>query len=454
MKLIAIIAITTIRKIIRDHTFFWYVCPLLLSTMILPLSIEGDGGPGTQIKVSITYTYGFIGIILTFTTLWLSCTTLIDEIETYQIHLIITKPVPRSLFWLGKLFGIVFLQGAMLTVASAMIYLSVLFKLHSSGYQEEKIKIVKNEILVGRKVFLPKPLDVDHVIEKELERQRQAGLIQENRNGKKTVSELRRDMLLRMSEVPINDEKRWEFNRLPKSAKTKLFYMRYRMYVDSTDSRGQRETEGIWWVLNPENSTFYPLVQKAFTGIFHELSIPSTMINNLGNLILKYENRDPQSKSVIFQPEDGPNLLFKETDFWQNLARATFLIFLQLIFIAILGCTAASLFSMPMAVFISSSYIVLGILVVLFNFITTVESHGQSTNLIYQAASIVRMITKSITVPLNEYYEIHRVVNGELIELSRILRVFIDLILFRGVPLGLLGTWLLSKRELGLVFKR
>ena len=452
--MIATISITTIRSVIRNYVFPLYMGVLLSGAIIFPLTIKGDGTLSGQLQISLNYTFGFIGVFLTLISLGLGSIGIVSEVESHQVDLVLTKPVPPYIFWLGKCFGIVILQGATLAFASILAYYTIMLKLRTSDYNREEFQKVDHEILVGRQIFLPKPIDVDHLVEKEFDKRFHSAPLPKSINHKAVRKELEREITLRMSEIPANSHKQWEFDRLPRKPESKLFHLRYRLYVDGDAGLDRRQTSGVWWILDPNTNAFYPIVQNSSSGAIQELPISPRMIDKNGVLILRYENRDPHAESVIFQRGDVPSLLLKVTTFLQNFLRAIVLLFLQIIFVTVLGCTASAIFSAPMAVFISSSYIVLGLLVAVLNFTSFVQNSPSPEGIIYQITSIVRLITKHFTVPLGEYYEFHRLARGELIGISRISRGFTNLILLRGMPIAFIGIWLLKKRELGLVTKK
>ena len=454
MKLVLIITKNTIKSIVRDHVFPLYAGILLTGGIILPLTLKGDGTASGQLQISLTYTFGFIGFFLTFTTVWLSSTLIAKDIESHRVHLVLTKPVSASIFGIGKLLGILSIQGVLLVLASSITTIAILSKLYYSDYQPAELEKVRQEILVGRETFLPQPVDIEKMAKDELDRRLRDRLLPENISNVMMLKELRRQIKLRISEVPAGSNRLWEFHHLPKNRESELFRLRYRIYLDEATGQGQKKTRGIWSILNPATDTFKLLRLNTEIAGFQQVAISSRMIDEEGTLLLKYENQDPASKSVIFHQGDTPLLLFNANTFWQNFYRTVFLVFLQITFIATLGCTAGAIFSATMAVFISSSYIVLGILVAALAFVFPEQNYSSPNGIIFRTAAAIRFIAVHITVPLNEYYEVQRLVRGELVEVSRMLRTFFDLILFRGLPIGLLGVWALNKRELGLVEKK
>ena len=446
MKIVLSIARSTIHSIIRNYVFLVIAVVVISGAFLIPFYIMGDGTALGQVQISLNYSIGFVGILLSFLTLWLSCLTVADDIETHKIHLILSKPVQPYQYLLGKLLSVVFLQIILLLPTLGLIYCITIQKSTASRFSQDEKDQVKREVLVGRRIF-----------SSTSDRNDKSG-INLLPGSLKTELEITDDPIknaLKPLEIRPYSERTWNFTRLPKYSSDQLIHLRYCFYVDSTNVRDRHLTSGIWWLLDPEDKKFYPIEQTSVSGVHHELAIYSRFIDPAGNLHIKYENRDKSMKSVIIEPNDTPKALTNVASFWENYLRMSLLLWIQLIFIAVIGCVAGAMFSIPMGIFISFSYIILGILIVALQFTFPENQTGYNVFTIFsEPATIIRLIVKFATVPLNEYSDIHRLVRGELIELSRILQVFLNLVILRGLPIGFIGVWKLKTRELGLVVKR
>jgi hypothetical protein len=178
-----------------------------------------------------------------------------------------------------------------------------------------------------------------------------------------------------------------------------------------------------------------------------------SMIYPDGHVVIAYQNLDPDRKSVIFQDSDGPKLLVPASGFAANYGRVVGLLFLQLCFLAILGCAAGANLSVPVAIFVSFSYVVIGALVTAMQPADPAEA-VVPTGLIAQAAELVRQATGHLVVSIADFSRIAPLTKGELVEAMTLLRLFLSPFLLHGLLLAGIGIWCLRHRELGAVIRR
>ena len=84
---------------------------------------------------------------------------------------------------------------------------------------------------------------------------------------------------------------------------------------------------------------------------FHELIIPPNMVNEKGQLIVNFINRN--ETAVLFPLEEGMEVLYREGGFGLNYLRGVLIIFFWLAFLGALGLAASSFLSFPVAAFLS-----------------------------------------------------------------------------------------------------
>ena len=154
ISLYAIVKLTC-RAAIRSHIFHLLLLVLLLTIGILPNTVLGDGTASGYIQVSLKYCLGAVGFILSMSTIWVSCFILSNDLETYQIHMVFTKPVSRVKIWIGKWIGVVIVHGTLLLLASAIVYVLILMQFSWKEFKPDEKERIDNEVLVGREVFLP-----------------------------------------------------------------------------------------------------------------------------------------------------------------------------------------------------------------------------------------------------------------------------------------------------------
>lgn len=453
MRALFAIAKTTIRSALRSHVFHVALFFLLLIACVLPLIIRGDHTALGQLQVSLTYTMGLISILLSMITLWLSCTLIAEDIEGYQIHLVVSKPVARWQYWGGKFLGLLLLQTILLLISTSILGGLIYWRVENGNFPKAEIARLKKEVLVGRRVYRPEKPPLEKIVQQELARRLKQGPIPEHMSKKMMTDEIRRQVKAQLTELPGGKSRPWVFLGVPHLRKSDVIHLRYRMYLNKVSRKKQRQTQGLWYFSNPKDNKWYPLPKQVLTGIHHEITLPPQLVFPDGHVMIAYENRDPEMKSVVFQTDDGPFLMVSATGFFANFYRAVYLLFLQLAFLTIIGCAAGANLSTAVAIFMSFSYVVIGA-VILSMQPNTPEDEYIPKNPINYTFYLIRKGTAKTVVSINQFNEIGRLTKGELIEFSRLTSLTLYPFLLHSLLIAAIGIWFLSRRELGLVMRK
>ncbi len=455
----AFLAITrqTIRTSVRQRVFHLLLVFVLLVVVVLPLVVTGDGTAMAQVQITLTYTMGLITALISAATLWLACASISREVEGYQMHLVLTSPVPHWLVWLGKWFGVFVLQAALLLigagVAAGMLYWGMA---HWRFPAEEQAR-VRDEVMVGRHEYLPEQPDFVRLAQEEYQRRLAAGSLAPDHNPMAVRSELLRQVKARSTEIPNGITRLWTIRGIHVPGPQAKLYLRYRNYVGTTSKSEQKFTEGLWVFHDPKGGAdaFQVLPMRAVGGAFHEVVVPTGFLAADGSITFGYDNQDQGGTSVIFQATDGPTILVPETGFLANYARALLLALFQIGFLAALGCTVSALFSSPVALFVAIAYLGIGFTVQSAVQARTADEFGEFryTSLLDRGAHVVALVTSKVVVAVDEFDASQDIIHGRLITGPRILRTAGLLIGLQTLPMALFGIWIFSRRELGLVIR-
>lgn len=479
----------TFRSAIRSHIFQLLLGLLIICVFLIPSTIASDGTAWGFIQISLKYSLAAVGTILSFSTVWLSCFIMTRDVETYQLHMVVSKPVSRITIWVGKWLGVVLIHLILMLIASGIVYGLILWQFYGRDFSQEERKRIENEVLVGRRVFRPELPDLDRLVREEYQKRLKVAqksnvdLTKINQSPKKTMREIRKEVIARLSEVkpgPANT-RYWTYKGLAPDWKTPLF-IRYRPYVGKISSKEQRETRGVWLaeMLVKENRekdaegkggkkdsktamravlvprTPYP--EGIMCGEFSEITLTPRAIHPDGLLVIGYTNFDPKRKSVFFQLADGPKVLVKVTDFLANYLRAVFVLFLKILFLAGLSCAVASFVTMPTAIF---SVVCYGLFGVFATYLVGMERDLMDTGMDMSTVGFVERFGTAVShvllwfvIPLQNFEISDVVASGELIEFSYVGTLFLNIFILRGLPLFLLGMFLYWRRELGLVIRK
>ena len=468
----------TFKNAVRSHIFQLLLFLLLLCVILIPYTIAGDGTARGYIQISLLYSLSAMAFVLSLSSIWLGCFLMTRDVESYQLHMVISKPISRITIWLGKWIGIILIHLILLLAASSTVYSIVLWRFYNQPFSDIEKKQIENEVMVGRRVFYPEMPDIDEWTRKLL----QSKLVEANKNGaqidtspvgqEKMLKDFKREVLGRLAEVPPGGDRIWVYKSLPVGFDRPL-YFRYRVYVSKVSSESQRLTRGWWGVrlAEPEVEEKKPanvfekdkLEQKKYkysivpmtpypeqimSGTFLEKSLPPLVIDPNGEVMIRFENHDPMGAALCFQKADGPKLLIKYTGFTQNYFRAVLVIFMQLIILTGLACAAASILSMPTAVFVVVSYLMFG------SFATFMAGSSFFGGAADYVGYYVGKIILIAVIPMQEFEISNLVSNGELVEWIFIGKLFLTYFVLRALPLFLIGMWLYWRREMGLVIRK
>jgi len=465
----AIIKIT-FKNAIRSHIFQLLLCVLALCVVFIPTTISGDGTAHGFIQISLKYSMSAVAFVLSLSSIWLGCQILSRDVENYELHMVVSKPTSRITIWLAKWVGICIIHLILLFIAAVVVYFSVIWQYNSRDFSKLDKERIDNEVMVGRRVFMPELPDIDKLAEallkKEKARSDELGL---SFDAKKAFRACKIKVSSSFAEILPGQLRTWQYKNLPSDEKRPL-YISYRFYVNKVDSDSskQRLAHGRWGYGQPkfieEKSEIegkkpkkkfvgFDLLMEMqprqfMSGVFNEITLPAGLIAPDGEVRVNFVNMDVKKAPFFTQTADGPKLLVKVTSFGANYCRAVAILSLQLIILAGLGCAAAAVLSMPTAVFVVMSYLLFGSIATYM--VDTTYFSGAGDVIAYWVGKILLLGV----IPMQKFEVTNYVANGELIELTLMGKLLLQYFVLRALPFFLLGMWLYKRRELGLVIRK
>ncbi len=470
MKAFSAIVLQTIRSAIRAKVFHVLFTLIILAVFLLPVTVSGDGTAKGLVQISITYSLGVVVALISTTTLWLSCSQLSREIETYNIHLVVAKPCPKWKLWLGKWFGIFIMHTLILLVSATLIFALIQYRVYrdtaKGRFSKQEIEQLNKETRVGRRSFRPDPTKFDDAVEREYARKKAEGTLTGNEESDK--AEIRRQLIAKEGEVAPGTAKTWVFKGV--TGKGEL-YLRYRIYSGSTSAMDQKTMPGLWGVRAPDApptvaDPFIYMLTSSMGGTFQEVRINNEAIDKVnGNTVsIRYVNPPKEAEewqgvegaSAMFQLKDGPILMVAVSSFLENYCRAMLLAIFQIAFLAALGCAVSAAFSTPVAAFVAVTYLLIGLAVR-----PAIDAPLQNDDGSYRykgfhdkAAHYLAIGVGQVVVSVDDLDATSALANGRLVENSRLLYSFFTLLLLRTGLISAVGLWIIYKRELGAVIRR
>ena len=462
----------TFRHAVRSHIFQLLLGVLLLCIALIPTTVINSSA-GDFLKSSIFYSLWIVSAVLGLSTIWLGCYIMTCDIDSYQLHMVVSKPVSRVTIWCGKWLGVSLVNLLLLVLAAAAVYFIILYRFDKLEFQPGEKERMRSEVLVGRRAFKADRPDYSEAIAAVAREQVRRLQAQGKTVGTDMQDKIIKDAQLAVvsadSEVKPGAIKSWRFSNIPKVDKP--IYLRYRPYINKVASEDQRQTRLLWSVgipkerKTPQDGTLaaknaktydiylYPLDDKpeqVMTGVFHEKELRPewNVVSSDGNVFMTVSNLDNYQGNMFFQPADGPRLLVPATGFAGNYARAVLVIALELLLLAGLSCAFGAVVSMPVAIFMVVSYLLFGAFSV---YMVNLDYVGGAAD---RFGQLVGGVLLKVVIPLQNFDVTSVVSDGVLIEWSWIASLILNMIVLRALPLVVLGVILYRKRELGLIIRK
>ena len=456
----------TMRSAIRSKVFHILFVLILLAVFLLPMTVSGDGTAVGLVQISLTYSLGIVVTLISTTTLWLACSQLSHEIEAYNIHLVVSKPCPRWLLWLGKWFGIFAMHSVILLVSAAIVFALIQWRVARGNFSEDEHTRLDKEIRVGRRAFFPDPEQFDTQVDADYERRQDEFAGQDPATVK---AELRRQLVAKSGDIQPGHMKNWSFTGVQTKSADDPLFIRYRLFSGSTSSTNQQLMPCLWGLKDPTAAATIadPFVYqqlKVMGGSFQEMPISNLTIDkdNDNRVVLRYINppveywEGAEPTSAVFQAQDGPAILVAVAGFAANYWRAMVLAVLQLAFLAALGCTVSAAFSTPVAAFVAVAYLVIGLSV---QAAITAPLQNDDGSWKYKgfsdmAAHKFAQVVGQLVVSVDDLDATSDLARGRLVEGRRIGMAFATLFCLRTGLIAGVGIWILTRRELGTVIRK
>jgi hypothetical protein len=429
---------------------FWVIAALLVgSVVVLPVVIKDDGTARGFVQILLTYTLSTVIALLGLCTLWLSCGTLARDIEENQMQVVAVKPVARWQIWLGKWMGILSLDAALLAVAGIAIFGLMHWRAQKLSPTEQRV--LREEVLVARASLREPRPDVEAEAER-IFRERTRDMTVDPANAAAVKAQIRE--ALKVEVVRPNYMRRYQLDlglRRNRLQEVPLF-ARLKFHAASTNALG---TYALRIEVGEPSSPQRFFLDRTFAdNAFHEVRIPPNLWNQAGVLTIDVMNRS--GVALAFPLEDGFELLYRESTFGLNFARALIIIACWLALLGAIGLAAASFLSFPVATFVSASLMVVALSSG--TLAAAVESGSISAEN-EETGQVESSPLDVVLIPLfkvlltvfslaQDFTPVDALSTGRSIEWGIVARAFGQVVLLLGGFVAAFGIWMFHRREL------
>jgi len=359
MRSIWAVATNTIKQALRMKIAAVFIILLIVLLPVMGVSMTGDGTLKGRLQTFVSYSVSLMSFLLCLLTIIVSVYTVSSDIEQRQIFTVITKPIRRYQFLLGKLLGVIVLDAMLLGLFSAIIYAITVYMPRFTDATEAEITQANNQFFTARAALTVPEEDVAEEVQARYDDLERRDELPPNMSRDEIIAELTKREQLAKRAAGVGQQLVWEFENVRPLAKSMFIRFKYDIFPNPPDS----QVYGLWvagddqYVKYGEQPETRPYQgrHKHAARTFHEVEFSSDVVPEDGKLAIAFVNPPPSEWTpgnlapVIF-PLDGLEVLYKADSFGGNFVRAALLIFFRLVFLACLGILASTFLSFPVAV--------------------------------------------------------------------------------------------------------
>ncbi len=366
------VAHTVVKEATRSRLSLVFVVLLLVGLPLLPLELNADSPLRFRIQTFIARSLGYTYVMAACMTLFLSCASVAFEIRDRQIWQLMTKPLRRANYLLGKWIGVLSVNLVLLVVAGVSIftYVKYLSGLPVAPGIEGMLDrlAVTDEVLTARIGGRP---TLETLTREQIYARVGDEIRRDSSTGDPEVVALsvKRSMARDMQEAfvtlqrsvppldvlrPGGNQRTYVFENLghAKDLQSTLT-LRYRFHILRDD---EHATFPVGFVFNDRPDT---AVQRQYIPtVTHVLPIGTDLVRDDGTMTVTVVNlHDPPPDQAGYGElnfEHGDfELLYKVDSFEANFVRAVMLTLVKLAFLSMLGLAAATMLNFPVACLLS-----------------------------------------------------------------------------------------------------
>jgi len=303
--------------------------------------------------------------------------------------------------------------------------------------------------------LLPQLPDFNAMARQRLEQQVAMEPLPSGITREQTLRSLVQQITIENHAIRPSGQKQWNFGVMAINQTGTMMTLQYRL---SSSIIGQDIVKSRWLIGTTDQPGLIDLQTVSVPRTVNELSFTIDGRWKNKNLILTYIDVDTSGASYIFDPDNGMVLLSPKGSFAANYVRALLIIFGRLSFFAALGITAGSLFSLPVAAFVSL------FLLLLIQMGSYIQGIAQTEIILpWQAATpdeamtwlaiVVTLIFKGLAIlmsPLLHESVLNNISTGRMVNIAWTFKGFFMQGVVYSMLLGWFAAYMMNRREFAL----
>ena len=428
----------------------------------VPFILETDDTQPGHVKLMLTYSMTILVFLLSALTVFLSAFAISSKIKGEQMLVLDSKPVQRWEVMLGRWIGIMILNLMLIAVMGTIIWgLAKYVARPSAGTQADQEEIQAEVLTARRTVYPDPPVILDQEIERAYQLKLEAGRLPDDHQPSLEKERIKADFMKWNRVVPFGFPARWTFSGINPGKNEKIFFI-YKAKASS--SAAENFLYGTWFFGREYSANWLGLPVKKTFDSPHEVDVPQEVLNESGELIVRFRNETPPHKEkeimVAFTESDSLRVLYRNGPFGQNFIKAMLMIFIMLGFLAAVGIALGSLFSFQVAAYILVVMLICSVLVgsvknEVIRPITLTPGLGSGAQVSEKifANPVVQLFYRAVflLVPeIHNYSPVNLIATGNDVPWSLISRAFFVLFIFKAGLVGLVGWYFFNRKELAM----
>lgn len=470
------VAHTVVKEASRTRLSLVFIVLLLLALPLLPLWLDPASPLRFRVQTFIARSMGLTFMVAACMTLFLSCATVAFEIRDRQIWQVMTKPVNRLSYLLGKWLGVMAVNLIVLVVSGVSIFTFVQYLRSLPPPMQGEAGVmdamaVDDEVLTARAAARPtyEPLSQEQI------RQRVDELIK-NDPELSTKDEVPIALRQRLEQdlkavystgertIPAgNSAKDYIFENLGAAKKLNAtMTLRYRFHILRDD---EHKTFAAGFVFNDDINTRRRV--EYVPTMAHSFPIGPSLIRDDGTLKVAIVNlyqptTDQKGLGALNFEEADFEILYKVANFEGNFLRAVLVSWVKLAFLAAMGVCASTFLSFSVACLLSFTVFIAGMLgpflAESLEWFYPPESRDMDWSnvglviywLVHWVTRIIALCLTFLLSAFGEYRPTNDLVEGKVIPWSAVLTGLVRIgLLWTGIAM-VIGWLVLRKRQLAI----
>lgn len=373
------IASNVLREAMRLRIAIFFVGLLLVALPLIPLWISVNEPLRYQVQSYLSRSVGLLFLLAAIMTVLLSCATVAFEIRDRQIWQLMTKPVARLQYLIGKWLGIVTLNAILIMIGGLAIFVQVRSISTRSAQDAADAQAVVEQVLVARQGSYPvyerlSPDALREVVEERINSD--PILMSEIKDGTKSETEVKRELVrdvinehaTSQRTIPAGQERTYEFRGLGLARKLGApVTLRYSFDIGRIDPHEVHPVmfkfgDGMFSQRNfvPAQPHVMTIQPEDALKVIGEDGVLRLTIENAGYVEGEQGlERVPGIGPIIFKA-DALEALYRVDSFEPNFIRALLVQLIKLAFLAMLGVCAATILSFSVATLLSFTVLTIG----------------------------------------------------------------------------------------------